>query len=61
MLRPEKLQSPIKKRTFPGENSEAAEVLTANGTTCSAGGNFALLETKSKNEREKDPNNFGDE
>lgn len=60
VLRPEKLQSPIKKRTFPGENREAAEVLTANGTTCRAG-DFALLETKSKSEKEKEPNNFGDE
>lgn len=64
MLRPglltsEKLQSPIKKCTFPGDNSEAAEVLTANGTTCSAH-NYALLESKSKTGKETDPNNHGD-
>lgn len=32
----EKLQSPIHKCTFPGDKSEAAEVLTANGSTHSA-------------------------
>lgn len=33
LRRSEKLQSPIEKCTFPGDNSEAAGVLNSNGTT----------------------------
>ena len=56
LLRSEGLKSPIEKCTFPGDNSGAAEVLTADGTTHSAH-NSALLESKSKNWEEMDPNN----
>lgn len=64
MLRPglvtsEKLQSPSKKCTFPGDNREAAEVLTANGSTYSAH-NFALHESKARNWKEMDLSNHGD-